>query len=901
MKILSGLLCVALLAACGPKTPEGSFVQNETGVDRHSGRGQRAARAARSALRSHRARHARWPMKTSSCPRASWSSRRPRRRPAVQGGSARAMTSCSRPSQLVAHVSLANGAVTIHRSGRQGAARGDAGARARQGRVAALQPGQPTKPSSACGQHQNAQMNLNGEDVELAQHNMDIAVPFVVSSRNYGVLWDNNCDHAHRQSEAVRLRVARSQDPRRGGQGRRLHRALLHRRPAQARARREGHQLPVHPRPLQLAEGTAGAEGAAHRLAAQHPAEPDRDLGRHARVAECRPAQVPALRQQLFQGVRRRQAGARSLAPELGRLVSQLRRDRWKPASRSKSASNGFRRTATSRCCTTIRCRMRSATRSRSLRSRAAPSTTTSSRAPRRTRSSPAIAQLTGKAVMLPRWAYGFWQSRQRYTTQAELFDVVAEYRKRKIPLDNIVLDWFYWNEDAWGSHEFDTRRASRIRRRMIDKVHAQNARLMISVWPKFYPTTANYKELDAAGFMYRKQRRGRRDDWVGPGYTVLVLRSVFEAGARHVLAPGQREARRARRRCLVDGRHRAGSALEPRHRFASRRASGPTAMGPADASTSTPTRWCTAAACTKARAPRGRTSACSSSRARASRASSAMPPAVWSGDIVSRWDDLYNQISAGVSIGYSGLPNWTFDIGGFANEARYSTQKPAACRSSRSGASSTCAGSSSAPSRRCSARMASSRCARSTTSRRKDPRSTNSLVWHDKLRYRLLPYIYTVAADTYHRDGTIMRGLAMDFTDDAAGARRARRVPVRQGLPGRAGVPVQGARAPGLSTGRRRLVRLPHRRDARGRPDASKAAAPLSRMPLYVRAGSIVPVGPDDPVHGREAGCADHAVRVHRQRRLVRSLRGRWRELRLREAASSRAFRCVTTRPRAR
>ena len=63
---------------------------------------------------------------------------------------------------------------------------------------------------------------------------------------------------------------------------------------------------------------------------------------------------------------------------------------------------------------------------------------------------------LTGKAVMLPRWAYGFWQSRQRYTTQDELLDVVAEYRKRKIPLDNIVLDWFYWKEDQWGSHEFD-------------------------------------------------------------------------------------------------------------------------------------------------------------------------------------------------------------------------------------------------------------------------------------------------------------------------------------------------------------------------------------------------------------------------------------------------------------
>ncbi len=51
--------------------------------------------------------------------------------------------------------------------------------------------------------------------------------------------------------------------------------------------------------------------------------------------------------------------------------------------------------------------------------------------------------QLTGKSVMLPRWAYGFWQSRQRYKTQDEILNTVAEYRKRHIPLDNIVEDWF--------------------------------------------------------------------------------------------------------------------------------------------------------------------------------------------------------------------------------------------------------------------------------------------------------------------------------------------------------------------------------------------------------------------------------------------------------------------------
>jgi alpha-D-xyloside xylohydrolase len=64
---------------------------------------------------------------------------------------------------------------------------------------------------------------------------------------------------------------------------------------------------------------------------------------------------------------------------------------------------------------------------------------------------------VTGKAPVMPKWAMGFWQSRQRYTNQQELLDVVREYRKRQIPFDNIVLDWQYWPIDKWGDHQFDS------------------------------------------------------------------------------------------------------------------------------------------------------------------------------------------------------------------------------------------------------------------------------------------------------------------------------------------------------------------------------------------------------------------------------------------------------------
>ena len=94
---------------------------------------------------------------------------------------------------------------------------------------------------------------------------------------------------------------------------------------------------------------------------------------------------------------------------------------------------------------------------------------------------------ITGKATIVPKWAMGFWQSRERYKTQDELLNVVDEFRKRKIPLDNIVLDWSYWKENDWGSQEFDATRFPDPDS-MISILHNKyNTNFMISVWPKFY------------------------------------------------------------------------------------------------------------------------------------------------------------------------------------------------------------------------------------------------------------------------------------------------------------------------------------------------------------------------------------------------------------------------------
>ena len=89
---------------------------------------------------------------------------------------------------------------------------------------------------------------------------------------------------------------------------------------------------------------------------------------------------------------------------------------------------------------------------------------------------------LTGRAPMMPEWAFGLWQSRQRYETSTQSVEVVKEYRRRAIPFDDIVQDWQYWTPNAWGSHQFDPKRFPDPVG-WLKELHALHAHVMISVW----------------------------------------------------------------------------------------------------------------------------------------------------------------------------------------------------------------------------------------------------------------------------------------------------------------------------------------------------------------------------------------------------------------------------------
>jgi len=213
---------------------------------------------------------------------------------------------------------------------------------------------------------------------------------------------------------------------------------------------------------------------------------------------------------------------------------------------------------------------------------------------------------------------------------------------------------------------------------------------------------------------------------------------------------------------------------------------------------------------------------------------------AVWSGDLAARWDDLRDQISAGVNLSLSGLPYWTHDIGGFALEDRYTKQEPSAqaewkelnLRWFEFGAFSPLFRSHGEFPHREIYELGSS-----------DPALYDALVKWTRLRYRLLPYIYTVGADAALKDGTIMRGLVMDF----AGDEKARKLDDQYMFgPSILVAPVTAFGA------RERGVYLPKGADwydlnsgafLRGGQTIT-AKAPVDQMPLFARAGSIIPTG---------------------------------------------------------
>ncbi len=371
---------------------------------------------------------------------------------------------------------------------------------------------------------------------------------------------------------------------------------------------------------------------------------------------------------------------------------------------------------------------------------------------------------LTGKAPIVPKWALGFWQSRERYKTQDEILTTVDEFRKREIPIDNIVLDWSYWKEAAWGSQEFD---ASRFPSpdSMIDVLHKKyHTHLMISVWPKFYEGIPAYDSFDKKGWLYKRNIADRQRDWIGKGY-VSTFYDAFNPDARKgfwALIHDKIYSKGIDAWWMDASEPDILSNVSPEKR---KLQMTPTALGSG-------TEYLNAYPLQNAKGiyegqraddPGKRVFLLTRSGFAGSQRYAA---AIWSGDIGSTWRDMKNQVAAGINFSLSGLPYWTMDIGGFVVPEKF--EKPDAesleewrelnTRWYQFGAF--------VPLFRAHGQFPYREIFNIAP---EDHPAYKSILYYDKLRYRLLPYIYSLAGAAYHENSTIMRGLAMDFARDTA------------------------------------------------------------------------------------------------------------------------------------
>ncbi len=378
---------------------------------------------------------------------------------------------------------------------------------------------------------------------------------------------------------------------------------------------------------------------------------------------------------------------------------------------------------------------------------------------------------LTGKAPVYPKWVFGFWQSRERYQSSKDIEENMKKFRDLKIPVDNIVQDWNYWKLDSWGSHEFEAARYPNPQA-MLDSVHALHGRFMISVWPKFYDTVKNYKELDAKGWMYHQAIKDDIHDWLGFRGSFY---DAYDAGARKMFWRQMDENLYTKYKFGIDAWWM--DASEPNVRDCTpmwyRKAlSGPTALG-------TSTEYFNAYSIVNADAiyngqrsvnPNQRVFLLTRSGFAGEQRYST---ATWSGDIATRWEDMRAQMTAGLNYSMAGLPFWGMDQGGFCVENRYVAAQQEFDKNGTENADLK-------EWRELQARWNQFGCfvplyrAHGQWPLREvwniapaDHPAYKTIVAYDKLRYRLMPYLYSMAGMVHLKDYTMMRGLVMDFNGD--------------------------------------------------------------------------------------------------------------------------------------
>lgn len=359
------------------------------------------------------------------------------------------------------------------------------------------------------------------------------------------------------------------------------------------------------------------------------------------------------------------------------------------------------------------------------------------------------IRELTGQAPMYPLWAFGFFQSRERYKSQQETMEVVDEYRKRGIPLDCIIQDWQYWGPDSnWNSMNFDNPKFPEPQK-MIDHIHSQNAKIMISIWASFGQDTKQYKEL--------KEINGLFDFVTWPTNGGVRPYDAYNPKAREIYTSHLNKGLASKG---IDAWWT--DSTEPDHLDVKEEDFDvPTAMGTYRSVVNAFPLMANKGVYENQRNYTSDKRALLLTRC-AFAGQQRYATNVWSGDLRSTWTVLKKQIPTGLNFSLTGIPYWNTDIGGFflwdyeggvSNKAyhelytrwfQYATFTPMQ-RSHGSGVNKEI-----------------------YNLGKKGDWVYDSEEKYIHLRYALLPYLYSTGWEITNHSGSMLRALFMDFNHDS-------------------------------------------------------------------------------------------------------------------------------------
>ena len=465
------------------------------------------------------------------------------------------------------------------------------------------------------------------------------------------------------------------------------------------------------------------------------------------------------------------------------------------------------------------------------------------------------MRNLTGQAPMFPLWVYGFFQSKERYKSQDELVDVVKKYRELKVPLDGIIQDWQYWGSNyLWNAMDFLNEEFPNPKK-MVDDIHKLNAHITISIWNSFGPQTKQYKELEKIDALMNF------NTWPQSGSTLWPPKRDYPSGVR-VYDPYNPAARNIYWKHLskmhalgIDGWWMDSS--EPDHldykpsdmdnktflgSFRKVRNAFPlmTVGGVYDHQRAVDSGKRVFILTRSAFAGQQRYGA-----------------NTWSGDVTSSWNALRNQVSGGLNFSLTGIPYWNADIGGFfLTKFRKKLADPEYrelyVRWLEFGTFTPMMRSHGADAPREIYQFG-----------KKGDKAYDAIEKYINLRYRLLPYIYSTSWDVTANQSSMMRALVMDFATDKNAldindqymfGKSIMVSPVSNAMYVK---PVVNGRdtslAEDFSTVKTKETYLPAGSEwydfwtgekVSGGKKTTKET-PLDIIPLYIKAGSILPIGP--------------------------------------------------------